>query len=183
MPQRYLVPQYIQMADKIVGPLTLVQFLYVLAGGILCYFFWTFFDKILSIPLSIIVGFFFLALAFLKINDQPFPKMLVAGVFYILKPRERVWKKLEGIPEIKVVDKHIKAKPKTEEPSKEEVKSQLSQLSVVVDSRGWSKTTGQELGLGEEAFQLRVKSHQEIKPEIKVGSKKKEKEPEDIWPF
>jgi hypothetical protein len=166
MPQRYLVPQYIEMADKIVGPLTLVQFLYVLAGGILCYFFWTFFDKILSIPLSIIVGSFFLAMAFLKINDQPFPKMLLAAIFYLIKPKERVWKKIKEVPEIKVEDKHLKELPKIAGPKKEEVKSQLSQLATIVDARGWSKETGAEIGPGEEAFKMRVKSHEEIKPEI-----------------
>jgi len=169
MAKRYLVPQYIEMADKIVGPLTLAQFLYVLAGGILCYFFWAFFDKILAWPLSIIVGSFFLAMAFLKINDQPFPKMLVAGILYLLKPRERIWKKIEEIPEIKIEDKHIVGKSKIEEQkakreSKEEIKSQLAQLARLVDTSGWEKTTGQEIGPGEEAFKARVKSHEEIKP-------------------
>jgi len=171
MPQRYLVPQYIEMADKIVGPLTLAQFLYVLAGGILSYFFWTFFDKILAWPLMIIVGSFFLAMAFLRINDQPFPKMLAAGIFYLLKPKERVWKKIKEMPEIKVEDKHLKEKPEPKEKTKEEVKSQLAQLASLIDSRGWGKTTGAEIGPGEEAFKMRVKSHEEVKPEYNLGAK------------
>jgi len=173
MAKRYLVPQYIEMADKIVGPLTLAQFLYVLAGGILCYFFWTFFDKILAWPLSIIVGFFFLAMAFLKINDQPLPKMLVAGILYFLKPKERVWQKIKEIPEIEIADRHLAEKSKTQDQkskrkNKEEIKSQLAQLARLVDTSGWGETTGQEIGAGEEAFKARVKSHEEIKPEHKL---------------
>jgi len=165
MAKRYLVPQYIDMVDKIVGPLTLVQFLYVLAGGILCYLFWTIFNGYLAWPLSIIVGAFFLAMAFLKINDQPFPKMILAGILYFLKPRERVWKKIDELEEIKVEDKHLKQEEIAEQlPGDKSVKSQLSELASIVDSRGWHKETGKEIGPGEDAFKLRVKSHEEIKP-------------------
>jgi len=163
MAKRYLVPQYIEMADRIVGPLTMVQFLYLLAGGILCYFFWMVFDKILAWPLSIIVGSFFLSMAFLKINDQPFPKMLAAGILYLLRPKKRLWKKVAGLPEIKIYDRHLVQKSEFKTPQKTEPKSHLAQLAWVID-KGWGRETDKEIGPGGGAFEARVRSHQEIRP-------------------
>lgn len=164
MAKRYLVPQYIEMADKIVGPLTLSQFLYLLGGGILSYFFYTFFDKPLAWPLIIIVGSLSLALAFLKIQDQPFLKFLGSLILYLIKPRKRIWQRVEGLPEIKLEDKHLKLKkPEPEKKTREEVKSELEKLAHLIESKGWSEMEGKEIGPGEEAFRMRIKSHQEIK--------------------
>src|SRR6476646_9935727 len=87
------------MADRIVGPLTLIQFLYVLIGGILIYALLNIVAPIsnaLFLALAGPIALFTLALAFLKIQDQPFPKFVVAFFLFITKPKMRIWQR-EGI--------------------------------------------------------------------------------------
>lgn len=88
---QFQVPQFIDTEDKIVGPLSIRQFVYiVIAAGasVLLYFsvrawLWI----ILSIPLLA----FGAAMAFVKINGRPFSKFLMAGLSYYWKPQTYVW--------------------------------------------------------------------------------------------
>ncbi|MCX6806749.1 MAG: PrgI family protein [Candidatus Berkelbacteria bacterium] len=173
MPRRYLVPQYIEMADRIVGPLTLIQFLYLLVGGILVYLFWNVFDKIIAIPLSILVGPIFLALAFLKINDQPFPRMVIAGIAYFLSPKDRIWKKTkENIAPVTTKKPLIKQGAVPKIIYEKEAKSQLDRLASVVNSEGWVAKPENEV-MPAPDLKSRVKSHPEIRPErTKIASEK-----------
>ena len=116
MPKKFLVPQYIEMEDKIVGPLSMSQFLYCLTGGILCYIFYTLFDKILAYPLIVIFGGFFFAMAFGRFNERPLPKVLEALLLYFLKPKERIWLKKEAV--LEKSEKPKQALPKTTPTSK-----------------------------------------------------------------
>ncbi len=92
---QFKVPQNIDMQDKIIGPLTLTQFFYLLFGGIIIYILFTklaitgysFIFWILAIPLGLIS----FALAFVKIQDQPFPTFAMSLVKFIQLPRMRVW--------------------------------------------------------------------------------------------
>ena len=91
----FRVPQFIEVEDKLVGPLSLKQFIYLLGGlgGSFLLF------KLLPIYLSIflilpIVGLA-LALSFLKINNQPFVSILQAAISYYMGSRLYVWKREE----------------------------------------------------------------------------------------
>lgn len=90
---RYKVPQSIDMQDRIVGPLTLIQFMYVLIGGAICYAFFQLFSLTIFILLSLPVAILALALAFFKIQDQPFSKFIGAALGYFLKPKNLVWRR------------------------------------------------------------------------------------------
>ncbi|MBI4709339.1 MAG: PrgI family protein [Candidatus Portnoybacteria bacterium] len=90
---QFNVPQFLEVEDKIVGPLTLKQFGYLGGTGAILFFlyqyaeFWLF--MLASIPLTL----FALALAFLKINGRPFITILGASINYIIKGRMFIWKK------------------------------------------------------------------------------------------
>lgn len=90
---RYHVPQFIEIEDKIIGPLTIKQFLYV-AGGV---GFIALLRAFMPMMWAVIVGspvlILGLALAFYKINDRPFISVLEAAFFYLLKQRLYLWKK------------------------------------------------------------------------------------------
>jgi len=96
---RFQVPQFIEVEDKIVGRLTLKQFLY-LAGGlgasIALYIYIPI--KILAILLMIPLIAFSLALAFYKINKKPFIDIVQAYFFYFLADKLYLWKKIEKKP-------------------------------------------------------------------------------------
>lgn len=89
----YQVPQFIDVEDKIFGPLTLSQFVY-LAGGVgLCAGLLLYVPFLLGVLLAIPVGAFTVALAFYKLNGKPFASILESGIAYYLSRRLYLWKK------------------------------------------------------------------------------------------
>lgn len=89
---RYQVPQFIEIEDKIFGPLTLKQFLYVAAGGGICLILFT----LLPLPIVIMLGIpimgFAAALAFFEVNGRPLIVALEHGFSYILGSKLYLWK-------------------------------------------------------------------------------------------
>jgi hypothetical protein len=99
---QYKVPQNIDLQDRIVGPLTLYQFLYLLASGMVFYATLKtpgIYDLIL---IGVPVGLLGLAFSFVKINDQPFSRFVVSLIFFFTHPKARVWHHGSGTPEISV---------------------------------------------------------------------------------
>lgn len=90
---RFQVPQFIEVEDKIFGPLTVTQFIYV-AGGI---GFLVALVVVLPVWLGILLGAPFallgLALAFYQINERPFIVTLQAGLEYLTKDKLYIWNK------------------------------------------------------------------------------------------
>ena len=93
---RFEVPQFIDIEEKIFGPLTWRQFLY-LGGGIgmavvifLTTNLWLFI--FVGLPLAILA----LALSFYNVNNRPFSYFLEAMFNYITRQRMYFWKKKEG---------------------------------------------------------------------------------------
>ena len=77
---RFQVPQFIEVEDKLFGPLTFKQFIYVAGGVGLCVILFIFLPTFLAILLSLPIGAFSAALAFFKINDKPFINVVEAFV-------------------------------------------------------------------------------------------------------
>lgn len=102
---RYQVPQNIDMEDKIVGPLTMLQFVYLMIGGMIIYLAWTVFDIQLFLLIAVPVGLFALAMAFVKVQDQPFPKFMAAFLLYLVRPKSRVWQKEQQLSQLKLTKK------------------------------------------------------------------------------
>ncbi|MFA6227396.1 MAG: PrgI family protein [Candidatus Paceibacterota bacterium] len=96
---QFQVPQFIEIEDKIFGPLTLKEFIY-LAGGVglsvVIYLYISY--KIISIPLILIVMAFSLALAFYKTNGKPFIDTVESAFYYFLGNRLYIWKKVDKTP-------------------------------------------------------------------------------------
>lgn len=91
---RYQVPQFVDIEDKIIGPLTLKQFIYILGGvglSVVLYFFLPFF---ISAPLIGLALAFSGSLAFYKINNKPFVEILQAGLKYALTSKLFLWKRV-----------------------------------------------------------------------------------------
>lgn len=92
---QFQVPQFIEVEDKIFGPLTLKQFLYVVGGGAIIFLLYTFLPVFLVVLLGAPIAFFFGALAFYKVNGQPFIKVLESALSHFLGARLYIWKKVE----------------------------------------------------------------------------------------
>jgi hypothetical protein len=90
---RFEVPQFIDIEDKIFGPLTFKQFIYVAGGGGLCYATYKFFPIFIAIPVIIAIAGLSYALAFYKLNGQAFITVGQAFLVYLTKNKLYVWKK------------------------------------------------------------------------------------------
>ena len=88
----YQVPQFIEIEDKIFGPLTLKQFIYLAGGGGVCLILYTLLPFYLMIPLAVPFIGLSLALAFYKVNDRPFITTIEHAFRYFLGSKLYLWK-------------------------------------------------------------------------------------------
>lgn len=96
---RFQVPQFIEVEDKIFGPLTLKQFIYMVGGGGLSFMIYVFLDSLILsfIPIAIIMSVS-ATLAFFKINNKPFVEVVEAAFHYYIGNKLYIWKKEEIQP-------------------------------------------------------------------------------------
>ncbi|MDQ5949124.1 MAG: hypothetical protein QG589_250 [Patescibacteria group bacterium] len=107
---RYQVPQFIEIEDKVIGPLTVKQFVYLAGGGGLSFIAYNYLPFVIAILLIGVIVALSLALAFYKINNKPFIDFLESGFLYYTKDRLYIWKKEEKQPEHKekeIVDAQV----------------------------------------------------------------------------
>ena len=92
---QYQVPQFIDVEDKIFGPLTAKQFFYLAAGAVLILIMYVFLQFWVVIFLGAPIAGLSLALAFLKTNGVPFIKTLGNAFNYSTSNRLYLWKKTD----------------------------------------------------------------------------------------
>lgn len=92
---RFQVPQFIEVEDKIFGPLTFKQFVYLVGGAGAAVVLWLtlprFIAILLGVPVLVLAG----ALAFYKVNGKPFSYMVEAFFKFYASNRLYLWKKRE----------------------------------------------------------------------------------------
>jgi hypothetical protein len=91
----YQVPQFIEVEDKIIGPLTLKQFIYLAGAAGLCIVFIAYLPIVFALLLSAPVAGLAAALAFYKLNGKPFIEVLEAGFNYYTGAKLFLWKRRE----------------------------------------------------------------------------------------
>lgn len=134
---QYKVPQDVEADDKLIGPFSFRQFVYLLiAGGLIALAVGLFqlFPLLAIIPVPFILLFAALALPLKK--DQPMETYLAAVVSYYLKPHNRVWTPGQRESTIDISAPKVVEDDKTRKISGEEATHRLSFLAEIVDSRG-----------------------------------------------
>lgn len=94
---RYQVPQFIEIEDKIFGPLTLKQFIYLAGGGGLSFVVYALLGSLLwsIIPIIIIMAIS-ISLAFYKVyNHFPLVNIVESAFNYYRGSKLYIWKKEE----------------------------------------------------------------------------------------
>lgn len=90
---RFEVPQFIDIEDKIFGPFTWRQFVYLLGGGGAAFILFALLPFILFVVVAMPILALAAGLAFYKVNNQPFATIVEAFVRYISNARLYLWKK------------------------------------------------------------------------------------------
>lgn len=99
---QFQVPQFIEVEDKVVGPLTIKQFVYLAGGAGICVVLYVFIKPLfISIFLILPVAVLSFALAFFKINNKPFIQVLESAFYFTLRGKLYIWKKEEKKVEAK----------------------------------------------------------------------------------
>lgn len=106
---RYQVPQFIDVEDKIFGPLTFKQFVYVAGSAGMSFVIYKFLPIVLSLPIILAVMGFGLALAFYKVNNKTFITMVESAIKYWGASKLYIWKKLQKKPEANASAENTKA--------------------------------------------------------------------------
>ncbi len=91
---RFQVPQFINIEDKLLGPFTIKQFVYLVGGAGMIYIVYNFLPFYLAIFFIIPAAALALALAFFKPNGKPFIFMVQAAIQYALSSRLYLWKRV-----------------------------------------------------------------------------------------
>lgn len=133
---QFQVPQFIEVEDKIFGPLTLKQFLYLAGGAAIVFLLYATLPLFLVILLGPAVAGFALALAFYKMHGQPFIKVVENALRHSMKAKVYTWKKRDAVPQKaeKIKTQDIKpSAPQIPVPLPKLTKSKLDELSWSLD--------------------------------------------------
>lgn len=94
---QYQVPQFIDIEDKIIGPLTIKQFIFLASGLGIAFLLFLFLRMAFAIMLSIPIVAAGFTLAFVKIEGVALPKYLASMLGFSFKPQKYLWRKDEEI--------------------------------------------------------------------------------------
>lgn len=87
----YQVPQFIEVESKVIGPLSVKQFIYIAGTAGLCIFYFFYLTTIPALLLGVPTIALGVSLAFYKINGKPFIEMLEAGFNFYVGDKFYLW--------------------------------------------------------------------------------------------
>jgi len=127
---QYSVPQFIDIEDKIVGPLTGKQTLYLMIGGGLLMLLFSFFDFVFFMVATVIIAPITLAFAFWKPKGMTVARWIVNIINYYTSDHLYIWRREPEGMKIKRTQKK-----KTQVIFKENVsRSRIGELAWLLDT-------------------------------------------------
>lgn len=136
MAMQFVVPQFIEVESKVIGPISVRQFIILLITAGFIYLFWEMF----TFWIAAIMGVFSLAIggtfAFVRINSQPFHIFALSFIQTMKNPKLKIWQREIQKVIVKKAGKEISTKEKVFVPKKAISQSRLSELSLQVDTGG-----------------------------------------------
>lgn len=135
----YKVPQDVEAEDKLIGPFSFRQFIYLIIAALGIAAAWGLSRitlALLFVPLPIVFLFGILALPLRK--DQPMETYLVAVIRFMFKPRLRLWNPDGSVAMVEIAAPKELEEVRTKSVGGEAARSQLGYLAQLMDSRGWA---------------------------------------------
>ena|SRR3989344_3630235 len=94
---KFQVPQFIETEEKIIGPFTVKQFIFIASGGAILFLLFFAVPPGVFIFLAIPIGAIFLGLALVRIQEMPLYLYLFNFVTYLINPKKYFYKSSEEI--------------------------------------------------------------------------------------
>ncbi len=132
----FSVPQFIDVEDKIAGPLTWKQLLWMIGMGATILTILGIFSTVAAIVISVPVVILFMALAFYRPGGFPMSTFLFNSAFFLFRPKVAVW---ERPTEVAPTKKQPAAPAQASESvsgSKQLTQDKLQELAALIDSGG-----------------------------------------------
>lgn len=137
MAKTFTVPQFIDVESKIIGSMTIRQFLISLSGLILMFICYKLFSFLLFAVCSVFILIVFGAFAFVKINGRPFHFFVLNFIQTAKKTSLKVWNHRNELKDEEEAPVEETSKEKKELPKKPKLSSsKLSEVSLIVDTQG-----------------------------------------------
>ena len=136
----YKVIQDIEAEDKLIGALTLRQFIYAAIAIFFAYLSFmmmlkkVYLGAILFMPITAVAGF----LCWPWSLNQPTEVWALSKIRFFLKPHKRIWDQSGAKQLVTITAPKKNEKFRQSELSQTEVRSRLKALADVIDSRGWA---------------------------------------------
>jgi hypothetical protein len=134
---QFQVPQNIAIEDKIVGPLTAIQFGIAVIGGMTSFFIFTstIIPSLIAQMLGGILALLTLVLAVGRFNDQPMYRFARHIIYFLVRPKVRIWHK-GGTESILIRASAPKDTGIHLHTGRSVSRTQIASLAVLLDSRG-----------------------------------------------
>ena len=140
MPERYVVPQFIDNEDKILGPITVRQFLVLMAATAALFISYKLAPSMLVfVLLALLICGLAGTFGFLKIHTQPFHLFFINFLASQIRPGLRVWDKEltnDQLLEFMSLDKVTGAEVEVRNVKERPTSSRLRDLTLVVNTGG-----------------------------------------------
>lgn len=134
---QFVVPQFIEVESKIIGPISARQFIIILVGAGMLFLLYKFAPLWLLIIGALCVCTLIILFGFTKVNSQPFHWFFLNLVQTVRRPSMRMWYRDEFQPKEKESRKDKKKKddfiPRAKIPSSQ---SRLAEMALLVDTGG-----------------------------------------------
>ena len=95
---RFEVPQFINVEDKLFGPFTFKQSIYLVGGGGIIFVLYKLLPTFVVFILGLPIAAFSFALVFYKPNGRPFMKMVEAYILYLFSEKFYLWRQRDEKP-------------------------------------------------------------------------------------
>lgn len=134
--QKFIVPQFIDVESKILGPITVRQFVTVAVGGVVIFVTYRLADFSLFLLLFLVEALIIAVVGFFRFNGHPFHIFLLNVLSTYRKPSLRVWMKEEPRAESNRKKKKGEQKERVFIPKKTISSAKLSELALIIDTGG-----------------------------------------------
>jgi len=134
--EQFLVPQFIDVEDKIIGPITTRQFVLILVAVFVCFVEFKIFSFSYFLILAVLTISIFAIFAFAKVNGRPIHFFVLTFVQTIKRPRLRVWNRLSFYSNGEMAESEIKKVVDTKVKRPYVSGSRLRDLTLIVNTGG-----------------------------------------------
>jgi len=129
------VPQFIDVEDKVAGPLTVKQLLWMIGMVSVILIASSLFPAGVTIAIAVPVAILFVLLAFYRPNGQPLAAYVAHAFFFLFRPKVLVWRRPENLSYRRRPTRSEREVPKVSATAKTATRDEIRRVAEMMDGR------------------------------------------------